>query len=930
MNEKEVLILARDKENPDRFVNKTKEIVSINQNGDYYEITFANGQYSYKKNNVQYFNQPEPVNNGCPIVTKKGKEINRWNYAVKFHPYICLFDDENSKYEYELIEDIEIIDCIEIDDPSQQLFEYYKHIVSLLEETTPHLGVYFNNKLDAVREDSVLNNFLNKLEPNKEKISSPPIFPFGVNPSQREAVINALESQISLIQGPPGTGKTQTILNIIANLLMRGKTVAIAAGNNSATANVYEKLESENIHFVAAKLGNKDLQTEFFGAEHPIPDLTEWSLEHQEQQDLNDKASVISGQISMLLDSKNQLAIVKEQLNRLTLEKEIFEQHFSIDPINLNKWSFANRWSSPNLLKFLAEVEYCSEKNKLTLPAKLRWLYQYGIYRFKDLNNLNDDTVKSIVREYYSKRSEELRSEIESLEALLNKKSFESLLEDYVQVSLRLFKHDLSIWYKDHEPEEFQADGRNSYKNNFSVFLDRFPVVLSTTDSIINNKNQYELFDYLIVDEASQVDLLTGVLAMSCAKNIVAVGDLKQLPHIADDTIKKIEPPLDQEFNIQPGYSYQSESLLSSLETIFSDSAPITLLKEHYRCHPRIIDFCNQKFYDGKLVIMTENDNEPFKIFKTPPGNHNRRPKSGKSLLNQRELDVIAKEILDEEFIGESLDTVGITSPYRAQVDHAKKHIAHNGVQIDTVYKYQGREKDTIIFSTISSNINKFVNNPHLLNVAVSRAKNRFYMVTSQDVFKKQGSNIGDLIRHIEYQSLSKNIFESKTVSIFDCLYKEYADVLRSFRAKVKNKSKWLSENLMATLLDEILENDCFNSFGYHTSYALNLLINDDSQLSERELKFGYHPNAHVDFLLFNKLDKLPVLAIEVDGYRYHKLNDAQIERDKLKDSILKKMNLPLVRCGTESSGEKEKIEAALKDLLVEVGESKEELFMGP
>ena len=67
------------------------------------------------------------------------------------------------------------------------------------------------------------------------------------------------------------------------------------------------------------------------------------------------------------------------------------------------------------------------------------------------------------------------------------------------------------------------------------------------------------------------------------------------------------------------------------------------------------------------------------------------------------------------------------------------------------------------------------------------------------------------------------------------------------------------------------------------------------------------------------------MLAIEVDGYRYHKLNDAQIERDKLKDSILKKMNLPLVRCGIESSGEKEKIEAALKDLLVEVGESKEE-----
>lgn len=49
-----------------------------------------------------------------------------------------------------------------------------------------------------------------------------------------------MENQISVIQGPPGTGKTQTILNIIANILMQGKTVQIVSNNNSATENVYE------------------------------------------------------------------------------------------------------------------------------------------------------------------------------------------------------------------------------------------------------------------------------------------------------------------------------------------------------------------------------------------------------------------------------------------------------------------------------------------------------------------------------------------------------------------------------------------------------------------------------------------------------------------------------------------------------------------
>ena len=72
------------------------------------------------------------------------------------------------------------------------------------------------------------------------------IFPFGLNESQLEAVENAFSSQISIIEGPPGTGKTQTILNIIANILVNKKTVAIVSNNNPAVENVYEKMEKKN------------------------------------------------------------------------------------------------------------------------------------------------------------------------------------------------------------------------------------------------------------------------------------------------------------------------------------------------------------------------------------------------------------------------------------------------------------------------------------------------------------------------------------------------------------------------------------------------------------------------------------------------------------------------------------------------------------
>ena len=87
-----------------------------------------------------------------------------------------------------------------------------------------------------------------------------PIFPFGCNASQYKAVKAALENKISVIQGPPGTGKTQTILNIIANLLIKGCTVMVVSNNNSATKNVLEKLSAEKygLGFLVAQLGKYD------------------------------------------------------------------------------------------------------------------------------------------------------------------------------------------------------------------------------------------------------------------------------------------------------------------------------------------------------------------------------------------------------------------------------------------------------------------------------------------------------------------------------------------------------------------------------------------------------------------------------------------------------------------------------------------------
>lgn len=69
----------------------------------------------------------------------------------------------------------------------------------------------------------------------------------------------------------------------------------------------------------------------------------------------------------------------------------------------------------------------------------------------------------------------------------------------------------------------------------------KLPIVpyLSTTFSSKTSLSREVIYDYLIIDEATQVDIATGALALSCAKNAIIVGDTKQLTNIVNPEIKK-------------------------------------------------------------------------------------------------------------------------------------------------------------------------------------------------------------------------------------------------------------------------------------------------------------------------------------------------------------------------------------------------------
>ena len=98
--------------------------------------------------------------------------------------------------------------------------------------------------------------------------------------------------------------------------------------------------------------------------------------------------------------------------------------------------------------------------------------------------------------------------------------------------------------------------------------------------------------------------------------------------------------------------------------------------------------------------------------------------------------------------------------------------------------------------------------------------------------------------------------------------------------------------------------------------FPLNMLIKNPELLNEQECQYAMNPATHLDFLIYNRIGKKPVLAIEVDGYEYHKEDTVQASRDLLKNHIMELYEVPLLRFMTNGSGEKEKIIEMLDKLV--------------
>ena len=145
--------------------------------------------------------------------------------------------------------------------------------------------------------------------------------------------------------------------------------------------------------------------------------------------------------------------------------------------------------------------------------------------------------------------------------------------------------------------------------------------------------------------------------------------------------------------------------------------------------------------------------------------------------------------------------------------------------------------------------------------------------------------------------------------------YKENRKERMEYLKNKKRISDYDSENLTYNLIEEVIKENNFDNLDIVVHIPLIDILANDDLLNEEEKSYANNDWTHIDFVIFNKMDKKMVLAIEVDGYYYHKEGTKQQERDKLKDRILEKYEVPLIRFSTTGSGEKKILEKKIREI---------------
>ncbi|MEU8815468.1 ATP-binding protein [Actinoplanes sp. NPDC048796] len=234
------------------------------------------------------------------------------------------------------------------------------------------------------------------------------------------------------------------------------------------------------------------------------------------------------------------------------------------------------------------------------------------------------------------------------------------------------------------------------------------------------------MFDLVVLDEASHVDQVRAAPVLARAKRALIVGDPRQLRFVSfvsdvdvADVLARHEA--DERLDVRRVSAFD----------LAAGAAATTWLAEHHRSTPHLIGFSARRFYGDRLSVMT----------RTP------------ATENMDAIDVVRVEgdevgavlKLVEELAGTVRGGIGVISPFRAQAEaleaalvdaYSVERIEELGLRVGTVHSFQGSEAEVVIVSLGLTpgdppGRRRFVADPNLFNVMVTRARQRLIVVTA-------------------------------------------------------------------------------------------------------------------------------------------------------------------------------------------------------
>lgn len=599
------------------------------------------------------------------------------------------------------------------------------------------------------------------------------------NKSQKKSIEAAIKHKISIIEGPPGTGKTTTILSVVANMIYENKKVVVVSKNNSAINNVLNELNEISITECFVRLGRQTvideltprLEEKIKNYEKEIKNISVNGKDNSKKQmkKLCDKLDKLENDLEELIKIKNILIELENNYRHLIKRNEAygFDNYKDIiKKVDRTKSSSSAKRSLNIVSEVLVNI---SEGKKVGIIKKLL-TYINSKFLFKELRD-NGIIIQGLLEQKF------LEYEITDIKNKLEKGNLDKLQNeiskiyngDYISLSKELVLKSLKNRYSKEDYEniykKIQEKGTLDFSKIKREVINLYPVIMTTVDAFIYNFNYLfdkdEKIDCIIIDEASQCDIMSALPLLYVAKKIVVVGDNQQLSAIINMEDNEIKT------KVEAKYDYRKGNFLTTISKAIAP--PSNMLLEHYRCDYNIINYCNKYFYDNKLIVYKEAKKDSMILVNNDKGKYVDSDKV--SFVNLREIITI------EGLINSDIANKFIITPFKNQANNLCEKYSKE--RCGTIHTFQGKGEKEVYFTTVLNNTsegrkhlqgnhNLFTN--ELINVAVSRAKDKFVLVTDRNFFFENDKNVKNLIEYIEAYG---EIIPDKTVCIFDYLYKE-------------------------------------------------------------------------------------------------------------------------------------------------------------